>query len=189
MTVKAPISGFIVEKLLTNNMVIRTDNTSNLFTISDLKNVWVIANVYESNIPFVKPGDSVEVNTISYPDQTFHGRVARIMNVLDPTNKVMKIRIVLSNPGYLLKPEMFANVTVLSRQGGGNKMIAVPSKALIFDNSQNYVLVYKSNSEIAIRPVIVSSTAGEKTYIQGGLQEGEKVIGNNALLIYQQLNS
>lgn len=189
MTIKAPISGFIVEKNLTNNMAIRPDNTTNLFTISDLKDVWVTANVYESNIPYVKMGDSVGVSTISYPDKKFYGKVDKVMNVLDPTNKVMKVRIVLSNPNYLLKPEMFANVTLLSKADGAGKMLAVPGRALIFDNSQYYVLVYKSNSEISIRPVIVGSTAGDITYIQGGLQEGEKVIASDALLIYQQLNS
>lgn len=189
MTIKAPISGFIVEKNLTNNTVVRPDNTSNLFTISDLKDVWITANVYESNIPFVKMGDSVTVTTLSYPDKVFYGKVDKIMNVLDPTNKVMKVRIVLSNPGYLLKPEMFANVTVLSKTDVAGKMLSVPSKAIIFDNSQYYVLVYKSNADISIRPVIVGSTAGDRTYIQGGLQEGEKVIATDALLIYQQLNS
>lgn len=189
MTIKAPISGFIVEKNLTNNMAVRPDNTSNLFTISDLKDVWITANVYESNIPNVKTGDSVSVTTISYPDKKFYGKIDKVMNVLDPTNKVMKVRIVLPNPAYLLKPEMFANVTVLSKADGAGKMLSVPGKALIFDNSQYYVLIYKSNSEISIRPVIVGSTAGDITYIQAGVQEGEKVIASDALLIYQQLNS
>ena len=187
--IKSPIGGFVVEKFLTNNMAIRPDNTTNLFTISDLKNVWVIANVYESNIPYVKMGDSVQVTTISYPDKVFSGKVEKIMNVLDPTNKVMKVRIVLNNPDYMLKPEMYANVTVLSKAEGNTQMLCVPSRALIFDNSQYYVLVYKSNSDIQIRPVIVANAAGDKTYIQGGLQNGEKVIATNALLIYQQLNS
>lgn len=187
-TVRAPISGFIVEKVLTNNMVIRPDNTSSLFTISDLKNVWVMANVYESNIKNIKSGDNVDVTTISYPDKVFHGKVDKIMSVLDPTNKVMKVRIVLSNPDYLLKPEMFANVTV-NTHTVGTQMLTVPSKAVVFDNSQYYVLVYKSNKDISIRPIQVSSTSGEKTYISGGLEEGERVIASDALLIYEQLNS
>jgi cobalt-zinc-cadmium efflux system membrane fusion protein len=187
--IKSPISGFVVEKLLNNNMAIRPDNTNNLFTISDLRTIWVTANVYESNIPFVKTGDSVEVTTISYPDKVFYGKVDKIMNVLDPTSKVMKVRIVLSNPDYLLKPEMYANVTVLSKAEGSSKMLCVPSRSLIFDNSQYYVLVYKSNSDISIRPVVTGNTAGDKTYIKDGLRPGEKVIATNALLIYQQLNS
>ncbi|MDP4217673.1 MAG: efflux RND transporter periplasmic adaptor subunit [Bacteroidota bacterium] len=183
----SPINGFIVEKLATNNMAIRSDNGNNLFTISDLKNVWVLANVYESSIPLIRTGDSVNVTTLSYPGKVFRGKVDKIMNVLDPTNKVMKVRIMLPNPGYLLKPEMFANVTLNNTEN--KRMLCVPSNALIFDNSQYYVLVYKSPSNITIRPVQVSGTAGDKTYIANGLSEGEKVIGSQALLIYQDLNS
>jgi cobalt-zinc-cadmium efflux system membrane fusion protein len=168
-------------------MVLRPDNSSNLFTISDLKNVWVIANVYESSIALIKPGDSANVTTLSYPGKMFKGKVDKIMNVLDPTNKVMKVRIVLPNPGYLLKPEMFANVILNNTEN--KKMLSIPSTALIFDNSQYYVLVYNSPSDIKIRPVQVESTIGDKTYISSGLSEGEKVIGSQALLIYQELNS
>jgi membrane fusion protein, heavy metal efflux system len=185
--VKTPISGFVVEKIATNNMSIRPDNSSNLFTISDLKNVWVIANVYESSISLIRPGDSVNVTTLSYPDKVFRGKVDKIMNVLDPTNKVMKVRIVLPNPGYLLKPEMFASVMLNNVEN--KHMLTVPNGALIFDHSQYYVLVYKSPSDITIRPVQVSGTVGDKTYISNGLSEGEKVIGSQALLIYQELNS
>jgi len=185
--VKTPISGFVVEKQATNNMAIRPDNNSNLFTISDLKNVWVIANVYESSIALIKSGDSVNVTTLSYPGKMFKGKVDKIMNVLDPTNKVMKVRIVLPNPDYLLKPEMFASVILNNTEN--KKMLSIPSTALIFDNSQYYVLVYTSPSDIKIRPVQVESTIGDKTYISSGLSEGEKVIGSQALLIYQELNS
>jgi len=185
--VKTPISGFVVEKLATNNMSIRPDNSSNLFTISDLKNVWVIANVYESSISLISAGDSVNVTTLSYPGKVFRGKVDKIMNVLDPTNKVMKVRIVLPNPGYLLKPEMFASVMLNNVEN--KRMLTVPNGALIFDHSQYYVLVYKSPSDITIRPVQVSGTVGDKTYISNGLSEGEKVIGSQALLIYQELNS
>ena len=185
--VKAPIDGFIVEKQVNNNMIIRTDNSTGIFTISDLKNVWVIANVYESNIANVRTGDSVQVTTLSYPGKIFHGKVDKILNVLDPANKVMKIRIVLPNPGYLLKPEMFASVLVRNME---NKvMVSIPSSALIFDHSQYYVLIYKSPSDISIRPVQVMNTVGGRSFISAGLSEGEKLIGSQALLIYQELNS
>jgi cobalt-zinc-cadmium efflux system membrane fusion protein len=186
--VRAPISGFVVEKMLTNSTAIRGDNSSNLFTISDLKNVWVVANVYESNISFIKSHDDVDVTTISYPDKVFHGKVDKIMNVLDPVNKVMKVRIDLPNPDYLLKPEMFATVTVNSKSSG-NEMLSIPTGAVIFDNSEYFVLVYKSNKDISIRPIKIASTAGNKTYVSDGLVLGERVIGTDALLIYQQLNN
>jgi membrane fusion protein, heavy metal efflux system len=185
--VKAPIDGFIVDRQINNNMMLRPDNSTGLFTISDLKNVWVIANVYEANISFVKSGDSVNITTLSYPGKIFHGKIDRIMNTLDPSNKVMKLRIILSNPGYLLKPEMFASVVVNTTEN--IRSISIPSRALIFDHSQYYVLVYKSPSDISIRPVQVLNTVGDRSYISEGLNEGEKLIGTQALLIYQELNS
>ena len=184
---KAPIGGFVVDRQANNNMMIRSDNSTALFIISDLKNVWVMANVYESNISLVKRGDSVNITTLSYPGKIFRGKIDKIMNVLDPANKVMKFRIILANPDYLLKPEMFASVIVNTTEN--KNMMSIPSKALIFDHSQYYVLVYKSPSDISIRPVQVLNTVGDKSFISGGLAEGERLIGTEALLIYQELNS
>jgi cobalt-zinc-cadmium efflux system membrane fusion protein len=186
-TLKSPINGFVVDRQVNNNMMIRSDNSTALFTISDLKNVWVMANVYESNITNVKMGDSVNITTLSYPGKIFRGKIDKVMNVLDPSNKVMKLRIVLSNPGYLLKPEMFASVVVNTTEN--KSMVSIKSRALIFDHSQYYVLVYKSPSDITIRPVQVQNTVGDRTYISEGLAEGERLIGTEALLIYQELNS
>ncbi len=183
--VKTPIDGFVVEKNVTNNMDIRGDNTTDLFTISDLKNIWVIANVYESNISEVNLGDSVNITTLSYPDKTFRGKVDKILNVLDPVNKVMKVRIVLPNPGYLLKPEMFASVTVTHPEH--QEMLCIPSKALVFDNSQNYVLIFHSKDNVVVRPVTVAKSGAGKAYISSGLQAGDQVIASNELLIYQAL--
>ncbi len=185
--VRAPISGFVVEKQINNNMAIRADNTNSMFTISDLKNVWVLANVYESNISQVHLGDDVAVTTLSYPGRTFHGKVDKILNVLDPTNKVMKIRIVLPNPDYALKPEMFASVTVASKSN--SEALCVPGSALIFDQNQYFVLVYKSKSDVKITPVQVISANGDKSYISGVVKEGDKIIGSDVVLIYNALNS
>ncbi|HEY5368126.1 MAG TPA: efflux RND transporter periplasmic adaptor subunit [Hanamia sp.] len=185
--VKSPIGGFIVEKQINNDMAIRPDNTSDLFTISDLKDVWVIANVYESNISQVHLGDAVEVTTLSYPGRIFHGKVDKILNVLDPTNKVMKVRIVLSNLDYALKPEMFASVTVVNKTN--NEALCIPASSLIFENSQYYVLVYKSQTNVKITPVQVLGTNGNKSYISGGLKVDDKIIGSDAVLIYTALNS
>jgi cobalt-zinc-cadmium efflux system membrane fusion protein len=186
-TLKSPIDGFVVDRQVNNNMMIRSDNSTALFTISDLKNVWVMANVYESNISLVKMGDSVNITTLSYPGKIFRAKIDKIMNVLDPSNKVMKLRIVLTNPGYLLKPEMFASVVVNTTEN--KTMMSIPSRTLIFDHSQYYVLVYKSPSDITIRPVQVLNTVGDKSFISEGLKEGERLIGTEALLIYQELNS
>lgn len=184
--VRSPVNGFVVEKLVNNNTDIRTDNGTNLFTIADLKFVWIMANVYESSISFVHLGDKVQVTTLAYPDRVFSGKVDKIMNVLDPVNKVMKVRIVLRNPKYKLKPEMFANVKV--KDNGRKCALCVNSNAVVFDQNQNYVLVYKSPSDIRIVHVNVISTVGNKTFVTGALQEGENVIASQAILIYDSLN-
>jgi cobalt-zinc-cadmium efflux system membrane fusion protein len=186
--VRAPISGFIVQKAATNNMTIRNDNSTSLFTISDLKNVWVQANVYESNISLIHQGENVDVTTIAYPGKIFKGKIDKVMNVLDPTSKVMKVRVVLPNPGYLLKPEMYASITVTEKEN--RRALSVPSTAVIFDHSQNFVLLYHNKSDVKITPVQVISAVGNLTYIStGGVSEGDKVVSSQTLLIYNALNS
>jgi cobalt-zinc-cadmium efflux system membrane fusion protein len=185
--VRAPIGGFIVQKGATNNMLIRGDNSTSLFTISDLKNVWIQANVYESNISLIHQGESVDVTTLAYPGRTFKGKIDKVMNVLDPTSKVMKVRVVLPNTDYALKPEMYASITVSDQEN--KQCLSVPSSAVIFDHSQNYVLVFHSKSDVVITPVTVLSAVGDKTFIATGVNEGDKIVSSQAILIYNALNS
>ena len=184
--VTSPIDGFVVQKNINEGMDIRSDNGNNLFTISDLKDVWVLANVYESNIADVHLGDSVEVKTLSYPNRIFRGKIDKVYNVLDPVNKVMKVRISLKNADYALKPAMFASVTITKVEQ--EKMLCVPSDAIVFDRSQNFVLVYKNKSTIVIQPVKVAVSVGNKAFIESGLKEGDRVVTSQTLLIYQALN-
>jgi cobalt-zinc-cadmium efflux system membrane fusion protein len=185
--VKAPIGGFIVQKSAINNMTMRADNSTSLFTISDLKTVWIQANVYESNISLIHQGENVDVTTLAYPGRVFKGRIDKVMNVLDPSSKVMKVRVVLPNPGYVLKPEMYASITVSDKENA--KCLSVPSQALIFDHSQYYVLVYNSKADIKITPVQVLNTVGDRTFLASGVNDGDKVVGSQAILIYNALNS
>lgn len=184
---KAPVSGFIVQKNITNGTAIRADNSTNLFTISDLKNVWVWANVYESNIGNIHLGDEVSVTTLSYPGKIFKGKVDKILNVLDATTKVMKVRIVIPNPTYELKPQMFASVLIANPEN--KEALCVSSKALIYDNSRYYVLVYNGHGDASITPVEVLNTLGDMTYIKSGVKAGDRVIATQAILIYGELNS
>jgi cobalt-zinc-cadmium efflux system membrane fusion protein len=185
--VKAPIDGFIVQKGATNNMTIRGDNSTSLFTISDLKTVWIQANVYESNISYIHQGENVDVTTLAYPGKVFKGRIDKVMEVLDPTSKVMKVRVVLANPGYTLKPEMYASITVADPEN--KECLSVPTSAVIFDNSQYYVLVFHNKSDVKITPVKWLNAVGDKTFISAGVSEGDKVISSQAILIYNALNS
>jgi len=186
-TVKAPISGFIIEKNINKDMQLRPDNGINIFTISQLSDVWVQANVYETDIEKVKEKDTVFVTTIAYPDKIYKATIDKIYNVLDPETRVMKIRVKLANVDYLLKPEMYANVTV--NYAEPERMITIASSALIFDNSNNYVLIYKGGKNFIVQKVDLYKIIGNKAYIHNGITENARVITKNQLLIYNALTN
>ncbi len=181
----SPINGYIVEKKVNTGNFIRADMGDNLFTISDLKNIWINANVFEADIPKVKEGYKVEVTTLAYPDKKMTGTIDRMSQVLDPSNKTLRVRIRLENPDLLLRPEMFARVIVSNKEN--KKAICIPTKALISLNGKSFVVTYKSNSEMKIAEVNILKTGGDQTYLIDGVVPGEKIIIQNQLLIFQQL--
>jgi membrane fusion protein, heavy metal efflux system len=189
--VKAPIGGFIVQKNITNAQAIRTDNANPLFVISDLKNVWVWANVYESNLDKIHFGDRVDVTTLSYPGRHFEGRVDKIMHVLDPNSRVTKVRVVIDNSDYALRPLMFASVNISNTQH--QQALYVPKSALVFETSRYYVLVYHGNGKADITPVdplnTLANAVDGKIYIRDGVTQGQTVITKDAMQIFDQLNN
>lgn len=184
--ITAPISGFIINKDITQNEELRSDKSTEVFIIAQINEVWVLANVNESNISKVMLGYEAEVQTLSYPDKTFYGKVDKIFNVIDPLTKAMKILVKINNSDLLLKPEM--NATVNLKFSENRKLIAVPSSAVIFDKSKNWVMVYKNRKLIETRMVEVDHQLGGITYIANGLSENDNVISKNGLLIYDALN-
>lgn len=185
LVIQSPIDGYVVEKKANSGSFIRNDMGDNLFTISNLKDVWVYANVYEADIPRVKKGFKASLSVLAYPDKTFSTAVDEVSNVLDPNNKIERVRFRLANPGLLLKPEMFCTVTIFNETGA--KANCIPSSAVIFDNSKNYVLVYKNDSDIRVREVSVLRKVEDHTYISSGLETGEKIISRKGLLIFNAL--
>lgn len=184
--VVAPISGFIIDRNITQNMQLRSDKGESMFSIAQIDEVWVMANVNESDISRISQGMEAEIRTISYPDKIFHGKVDRIFNVLDDNTKSMKVRITIPNPDLLLKPEMSATVSLKMRED--KNLVAVPSSAVIFDKSRNWVMVYKGRDNIETRQVEIYSQYGDTTYIRHGLEKDETVVSGNQMLIYDALN-
>ena len=185
-TIKSPINGFIIDKNVNRGMQLRSDNSESLFTVGQIADVWILANVNESDIPRVQLGMAADVKTISFPDQIFKGKVDKIYNVLDPETKTMKIRIQLQNVGLKLKPEMHATVFLNFEES--NKMQAIPSQAIIFDRSKNWVMVFHGRSKIETRAVEIYRSLANRTYISSGLKDGDVIISKNQLLVYNALN-
>ena len=184
--VRSPLNGFIIQKKINQDMLLRSDRSDNIFDIAEIDNVWAIANVNESDIHLVKLGIDASVVTLSYPDRQFYGKVDKIFNIIDPETKAMKILIKLENPDYLLKPEMRATIKLSYFEP--DTMIAISSKAVIFDKSKSYVLIFKDRNNIETRQVEFFRQVGDITYISSGIEVGEKVITENQLLIYDALN-
>ena len=183
--VTSPIDGYVVEKKVAAGAFIRSDMGDNLFTVSDLKNVWVYANVYETDIAKVHEGYEVKVIPAAYPDKIYTGKIDQVGQMLDPQSKALRIRIVLENKDMLLKPDMFTKVIVSNDEGG--KATCIPTAALISQDGKNYVVVYKSKDDLRIAEVSVLRTVNERTYLSGGIQPGALLVTRYQNLIFNQL--
>lgn len=184
--VKAPISGYVIEKNITGNSEVRQDNSTNLFTIADLSDVWIIANVYEADITNIKLGDEVRVTTLANPEKDYLGKIDKVYNVLDPANRTMQVRISMQNTNGELKPEMFATVKVATKPG--TKMLSVPATAIVLDNSKQYVVVKKADGNMEIHEVKVIRRIDDRAYISG-INENDQVVSSNQVFIYGALNT
>jgi cobalt-zinc-cadmium efflux system membrane fusion protein len=185
--VKAPVDGFVVERKINPKTRIRTDNNDYIFTISDLKKVWVLGNVYESDINKVQEGYPVSVSTISYPDLQFQGIIDKVYNVLDAETRAMKVRVKLNNDDYKLKPEMYANIHVTSNEN--KQMLSIPASATVFDNNKNYVMLFHGRCDVVTEEVTIYKTVGGRSYISSAhIKEGDRIISAYQVLIYDALN-
>ncbi|MDR0437269.1 MAG: efflux RND transporter periplasmic adaptor subunit [Bacteroidales bacterium] len=184
--IKSPMSGYILDKqMLSPGSNISAESDEPLFTISDLSSVWVIANVYPSDLRHVKIGMSAEITTLSYPGEVFHGKINAMSQIFDPEEKVLKARIVMPNKDLKLKPEMFVEVKLKNEVE--QLYIAIPSDALIFDENKHFVVVCTSFETFENREVVVQSQHNNTSYIKLGLEENEEVVVKNQLLIYSGL--
>jgi cobalt-zinc-cadmium efflux system membrane fusion protein len=183
----SPIDGYVVEKKVAAGSYIRPDMGDYLFTISDLKTIWIYANVYEADIPRIKQGDAVNVTTLAYPTKVFAGKIDNISEILDAQSKALRARISLDNSAMLLKPDMFAKVIVDNREGA--HALCIPTSALISQDGKNYVVIYNNKDDIKVAELTIIKTVGDRTYISTGVTAGQHLIVKNQLLVFNQLIS
>ena len=181
----APVSGFVAERNISRNMQVRADG-EDAFRVCGLEDVWVVAEVYQSDIRSVGVGQPVRISILSYPDTEFTGEIDKVYNMLDAESKTMDLRVKLANREYRLKPGMFATVYVRT-DNGDRRYPTVPAEALIFEGGRHYVVVAGEDGSLQIRPVELRGQTPRECYLSGGVKAGETVIGRNALLVYNQL--
>ncbi|HEX4004509.1 MAG TPA: efflux RND transporter periplasmic adaptor subunit [Candidatus Acidoferrales bacterium] len=176
----APIGGEVVERLVSPGQVMQAGQTQ-AFTISDMSTVWVLANVYQNDLAYVKMGDDVAVQTDAYPD-TFHGRISYISAALDPNTRTLQARIVVDNPGEKLKKDMYCTVTVTA--GAIQKAIAVPDASVLRDDeNEPFVYIENNANEFGRRSVEIGESQNGQTQILQGLSVGDKVVGDGSLFL------
>ncbi len=182
----SPVSGFIVEKSVSRDMQLRPDYEEAVFTVSGLEEVWIVADVYESDISKVKEGGPVRITTLAYKDEEFTGHVEKLSPMLDPESKTLAVRIRLKNEAYRLKPGMFTNV-YLRQSGPVKELASIPAGAVIFESSRHYVVVVDHNNRLVPVKIEVYKEADGRVYITRGLSGNECVVTRNALLVYNAI--
>jgi membrane fusion protein, heavy metal efflux system len=176
----APISGQVVERLVAPGQVMQAGQTQ-AFTISDMSTVWVLANIYQGDLAYVKNGDDVTVQTDAYPD-TFHGKISYVSASLDPNTRTLQARVVVDNPGEKLKKDMYCTVTVTA--GVIPNAIAVPDASVLRDDeNQPFVYVENGSNQFGRRAVEIGQSQNGQTQILKGLSAGDKVVGDGSLFL------
>ena len=176
----APSSGQIVERLVGPGQLLMP-GTTQCFTISDISTVWVLVNVYQRDLAAVHTGDPVEITTDAYPD-TFHGKISYLAAALDPATRTLQARIVTENRGAKLKKDMYVNATV--QAGTVNDVLTVPDAAVLRDTeNQPFVYIQSGSSQFARRQVKAGESHDGRTVIEGGLNPGDRIVGDGGLFL------
>jgi membrane fusion protein, heavy metal efflux system len=178
--VKAPIGGLVVEQDVSAGQLIQP-GTTQCFMISDVSTVWVLVNIYQKDMPYVRVGDQVTIQTDTYPE-VFHGRIAYVAASLDPSTRTLQARIETNNPGEKLKKDMYVVANV--NTGTIQNAIALPDAAVLRDSeNQPFVYALTSSNQFGRRVVTLGESLNGKTQITSGLKSGDQVIGNGSLFL------
>ena len=169
----SPANGVVTEKNVTAGAFVEMG--TNLYQIADLSTVWVLAHIYEYELPYIKLGQSAHIQLSYFPGEMFHGNVSYIYPYLNETTRDVKVRIELPNPDYKLKPEMYANVTIASELAG--KRVVIPEEAVIHSGKREIVFVDAGGGKYSPREVITGATGeGNVIEIKQGLMPDEMVV-------------
>lgn len=152
-----------------------------LYMIADLSKVWVYAEIYEYELPWIKEGDAVEMRLAGVPGRTFKGRLAFIYPYAEAKTRTIKVRLVFDNPGQQLKPDMFADVTILAGKQLDN--LVIPGEAVVGSGARSQVFVVRSPGKFEPREVTVGLAANGEVAILEGLKVGEEVVTSAQFLI------
>lgn len=181
---RSPVNGIVAEKKAVQGMRFAPGDV--LYQISDLDTVWVIADVFEQDIGWVKSGAKAKVRINAYPEKTFEGTVSYVYPTLKADTRTIPVRLELPNPGNLLKPGMFAQVELPTVAKGA--VVTIPNSAVIDSGTRQIVLIQAKEGRFEPRDVKLGARSENRVEVIEGVQEGEQVVVAANFLIDAESN-
>ena len=179
--IRAPIAGTIVERKVGLGQYLRADASDALLLIADLSTVWILADVYESDLADMRLNAPVEVRVAAYPHLMLPAQIAAIHPTVDPTSRTVRVRCLVQNTEGLLKPDMFAKITVRSLTP--HTVPVVPTSAVLAHGTETVVFVEEAPGRFRQRQVQLGHAMQDGIVVQGGVQQGERVVTRGVLLL------
>jgi len=177
--IHSPARGTVVKKNVQEGMYVKPG--MNLYTIADLSKVWVYADVYEYEMPWIELGQTAEMTLESNPGRVFRGRVSFVYPFVEPRTRTVKVRLEFENPDRSLKPDMYSNVVLKSRRRGAS--LVVPEEAVILSGERSIVIVARGKGKFSPRVVRLGVESQGLYEVLEGLEEGEEVVTSAHFLI------
>ena len=177
----APISGTIVQRKIGPGQYVSSGSSDPVYVIGDLSTVWLYAYVRETEAELVQVGQTVTFTVLPSPERRYEAKINYVSAVLDSTSRRLMVRATIENPSGLLKPEMFARVSIYT--DGGVTSPAIPRDAVIYEASTARVWVANDDKSVELRRIKAGMTNGGKIQVLEGLTPGEKVITKGGLFI------
>jgi RND family efflux transporter MFP subunit len=178
VTLFSPVSGYVLQRNVTGGEKI--DAGTLLLDIADLSRIWVIASVYEYELPFVKLGQPAAMTLASSPGKTFQGKVSLVYPVLEESTRTVQVRVEFANPDMELKPDMFVRVEL---QGNLGERLAVPGTAVLSSGTRDIVFVAQGDGYFEPREVRIGLRLPDTMEILEGVSEGDRVVTSGNFLI------
>jgi Cu(I)/Ag(I) efflux system membrane fusion protein len=178
LVLHSPVDGFVMEKMVFKGMGVMPGTS--LYKIGDLSSIWVVADIYEYELPFVQIGQKASITMAYYPGESFEGTATYIYPSVDPKTRTAKMRFDLPNPEFKLKPEMWANVELKIPLG---RKLVVPEEAVMDSGTMQMVFVDRGQGHFESRHVQVGAKVQGYYEVLSGLREGEKVVTSANFLI------
>jgi membrane fusion protein, heavy metal efflux system len=180
--VRAPLNGTVIERNVTLGQFVGPD-TMPLFTIADLSNVWVQADIFERDLRNISVGQKADVTTAAYPTDRFSAQVSHIASVVDAPTRTAKVRFLVANPGVRLKPGMFASISLYL--SNGESSLTVPTKAVFVESGRAFAYVQTGAQEFARQEVETVATGSDRVRVVRGVQAGDRIVSDGVLLLRQ----